>query len=182
VVKNFVETELPELKETDAEQIKIEKKLLLPKQEIIEELSGKAKEMDKGTPLIEDTVKQKKKAPAEMFNMEKMDKKELIEKEIAGKIKDKESLSAFQIRGPVSKRRQVVYKPSLPKTAGAEGEIELKFWVLPDGTVGRIVPIKRGNPLLEGEAIRYLKKWRFNPLNKAEGEEWGIIPIKFVLK
>ena len=182
VVKNLVETELPALKEPDAKKIEIEKKFVLPKQQIVEELSGKAKDMDKGAPLIEDTMKLEKKSPAEMFSMKEMDKKELIEKEMAEKIKGEDSQSAFEIRGPVSKRRQVVYKPSLPKTAPAEGEIELKFWVLPDGTVGRIVPVKRGDPFLEEEAIRYLKKWKFNPLDKAQGEEWGIIPIRFVLK
>jgi TonB family protein len=182
VVKNLVETELPALKETNAQKIEIEKKFVLPKQQIVEELSGKAEDMDKGTPLIEDSVKLEKKAPAEMFSMKEMDKKELIEKEIAEQIKGKDSESVFHIRGPVSKRRQVVYKPSLPKTARAEGEIELKFWVLPDGTVGRIVPLKRGDPFLEEEAIRYLKKWKFNPLDKTQGEEWGIIPIRFVLK
>lgn len=90
----------------------------------------------------------------------------------------------WQIRGPASKRK-VVFRPPLPSPQlKANVEIELKFWVLPDGTIGRIIPIRRGDPALEGEMMAYLKKWHFNPLppDVPQQEQWGTIPIKYLLK
>ncbi|MFQ6111734.1 MAG: TonB family protein [Nitrospinota bacterium] len=88
------------------------------------------------------------------------------------------------IKGPAASRR-VIYKPAFPEVSlGGEGEIALKFWVLPDGTVGRVVPFRKGEARLEAMAIQYLKRWRFSPLppGTPPREEWGIIPFKFVLR
>jgi TonB family protein len=62
-----------------------------------------------------------------------------------------------------------------------ETEIELTFWVLPDGMVDRAIPSVKGDSELERAAIQYLKQWRFAPLSKdqPQAEEWGTIPIKF---
>lgn len=88
------------------------------------------------------------------------------------------------IRGPVSERR-VIYQPPLPEVrVNVETEIELKFWVLPDGTVGRVIPLRKGDTTLETIAINYLKNWRFEPLTTsgAQEEQWGTIPFKFLLQ
>ncbi len=90
----------------------------------------------------------------------------------------------FQIKGPAGERR-VVYRPKPPAVElEAETEIVLKFWVLPGGEVGRVIPIKKGEPELETKAIAYLKEWRFNPLSAHEPqvEQEGTIPIRFTLK
>ena len=61
-------------------------------------------------------------------------------------------------------------------------EIRLKFWVLPDGTVGEVVPVQRGDLRLEQAAIEYLKNWRFTPVDPAQPPMWGIIPITYTLR
>ena len=87
------------------------------------------------------------------------------------------------IKGPAS-RRKILYKPEIPEVEiDREGEVELKFWVLPDGSVGSVFPLLRGDAELERIAINYMKQWRFNPL--AEGgstvEQWGTITVRFKL-
>jgi TonB family protein len=93
---------------------------------------------------------------------------------------DKEETSSFVIEGPASERH-VVYKPAhLPDLQlDMEVEIRLKFWVLPDGTVGEVTPLQRGDARLERAAIQYLKSWRFTPVSQDAPEVWGIIPIKY---
>lgn len=88
----------------------------------------------------------------------------------------------IQIEGPAS-ARQVVYRPSrLPSvTLDRDVTIRLKFWVLPDGTVGDVVPLQRGDVRLEQAAIQYVKSWRFTPISSDE-TVWGIIPVKYRLK
>jgi TonB family protein len=91
---------------------------------------------------------------------------------------------AAQIKGPAAERR-VLFQPPLPKpTVESETEIELRFWILPNGTVGRVVPLKKANPRLEALAINYLRNWRFDPLppDAAPEEQWGVIPFKFRIR
>ena len=88
------------------------------------------------------------------------------------------------IKGPAGQRK-VLYKPEIPDVKiDREGDVELKFWVLPDGSVGSVVPLLRGDAELELIAINYMKQWRFDPLNEGEltVEQWGTITVKFRLK
>lgn len=73
------------------------------------------------------------------------------------------------------------YLPDFPKNVRVSATIKLKFWVAPDGTVARIVPIKRADPRLEQAAMEAIKKWRFNPI-KDQITMVGVIPITFTLK
>jgi TonB family protein len=83
------------------------------------------------------------------------------------------------ITGPAA-LRQVLFRPSPPKvTVERETAVLLKFWVRTDGTVGRIVPLRKGDPRLEAVAIRFLRGWRFNPLSERAEEQWGTVPIVF---
>ena len=87
-----------------------------------------------------------------------------------------------QIEGPV-KGRSVVYRPALPSASiKINLELRFRFWVMPDGSIGEVIPIKRGNADLERIAISYLKQWRFEPLplNVPQQQMWGTIPIKFI--
>jgi hypothetical protein len=91
---------------------------------------------------------------------------------------------ALQIQGPAAER-QVIFQPPPPTaTVDREIDIELRFWILPNGTVSRVVPLKKADPRLETLAINYLRHWRFNPLptDAAADEQWGIIPFKFRIR
>ncbi|PID56862.1 hypothetical protein CSB45_09355 [candidate division KSB3 bacterium] len=86
------------------------------------------------------------------------------------------------IEGPASDRK-VIYKPArLPEvTIEMEVVIRLKFWVMPDGSVGDVVPLQRGDIRLERAAIQYLKSWRFNSV-AGEHDVWGIVPIRYKIR
>ncbi len=63
--------------------------------------------------------------------------------------------------------RKILDRPNPPQVkVKVEAEIELTLWVLPNGTVDRVVPSVKGDTELERIAIQYLKQWRFAPLPK----------------
>ncbi len=81
--------------------------------------------------------------------------------------------------------RKVLEKPGPPQVKlKVEVEIEMRLWVLPNGTVDRVVPSVKGDTELERIAIQYLKQWRFAPLSKDQPQtvQEGTIPIKFRLQ
>jgi TonB family protein len=87
------------------------------------------------------------------------------------------------IKGPLVSRR-IIERPSPPSVRiRVEAEIELTFWVLPDGTVDRAIPSVKGDAELERIAVQYLKQWRFAPLpgDRSQVEQSGTIPIRFRL-
>ncbi len=75
--------------------------------------------------------------------------------------------------------RQVISKPlHLPEIdLDVEVTIRLQFWVLPDGSVGRVIPLARGDVRLERAAIQYLKSWRFTPLSSGNQPVWGLFRL-----
>lgn len=88
------------------------------------------------------------------------------------------------IRGPVATRKILERPLPPPVKVKVEAEIELTFWVLPDGRVDRAIPSVKGDVELERIAIQYLKQWRFAPLpqDHPQGEQWGTLPIKFKIQ
>jgi len=81
--------------------------------------------------------------------------------------------------------RKILERPNPPQVKSkVEVEIELTLWVLPNGTVDRVVPSVKGDAELERIAVQYLKQWRFAPLSKDQPQavQWGTIPIKFRLQ
>jgi TonB family protein len=83
------------------------------------------------------------------------------------------------IKGPAA-LRQVLYRPPSPSVkVERDTTMLLKFWVRSDGTVGQVVPERKGDPRLEAVAVRFLKGWRFNPLAEEGEEQWGTISIAF---
>ena len=89
------------------------------------------------------------------------------------------------IAGPAARRR-ILFRPKPPKLERLESttEIVLKFWVLPDGTVGRVIPTRKASAYLEGLASNHLKRWRFSPLppGAEDKEHWGEITFRFLLQ
>ena len=54
--------------------------------------------------------------------------------------------------------------PSYPEGVSKEIDVKLKFTILPDGTVGKILPLIKADTRLELAAINSLRQWRFEPL------------------
>ena len=103
-----------------------------------------------------------------------------------GKVQDKplEENLRLGMKGPLVSRK-ILERPNPPQVkVRVEAEIELTLWVLPSGTVDRVVPSVKGDTELERIATQYLKQWRFDPLPKdqPQAEQWGTIPIKFRLQ
>ncbi len=86
------------------------------------------------------------------------------------------------IEGPVAKREPLSQPPLPEVVVKTDSEITLKFWVRPDGVVGRIVTVRKGDADLEAAAIRYLSGWRFSPLlpHEPQEEQWGTITVRFL--
>jgi len=91
---------------------------------------------------------------------------------------------ALDIRGPAASRRVSSIPPSLTFKHSVDGACLLKFWVLPDGTLGKVIPLVKGNTPAIVTAIDQLKRYRFNPLpaDVPQVEVWGIIPAQSVLR
>lgn len=58
--------------------------------------------------------------------------------------------------------------PSYPEGVHKEIDIRLRFTILPDGTVGTIIPLIKADTRLENAAINSLRKWRFEALAKSQ--------------
>ena len=72
--------------------------------------------------------------------------------------------------------------PEYPKGISKEVKIRLEFQVHPDGTVGMISPVTKGETTLENTAMEALKQWRFNPLDSSQPRVIQTAVITFVLK
>ena len=103
-------------------------------------------------------------------------------KEEAGK-KTRET-AALDIKGPAASRKLSYLPPPSETKLRVEGECLLKFWILPDGTVGKIVPLAHGETPAVAVAIDRVKRFRFAPLPKdaPQVEQWGTIPAQSVLR
>ncbi|KPK38421.1 MAG: hypothetical protein AMJ78_10030 [Omnitrophica WOR_2 bacterium SM23_29] len=102
----------------------------------------------------------------------------------------------LQVKGPV-RFREVVYRPKLPNylrwdeelgvdldRLGDSFEMELKFWVSPEGRVEFVERVSSsGHPTVDLVGIRYLKGWQFAPLvvGESKDEQWGIVKLNFNL-
>ncbi|MBW2037996.1 MAG: hypothetical protein JRI46_00120 [Deltaproteobacteria bacterium] len=88
------------------------------------------------------------------------------------------------IKGPAASRK-VIYIPPPPKVkVSVAADVLLKFWVIPNGTVGKVIPLVKGGATVDLAAIKYIKRYRFNPLPKdvPQVEMWGVISVRSVLR
>lgn len=74
--------------------------------------------------------------------------------------------------------------PSYPEGVHKRIDIRLKFSILPDGTVGSIIPLTKADTKLENAAINSLRQWRFEPLspNQKQSEQTAVIVFPYILQ
>ncbi|MBU1098564.1 MAG: energy transducer TonB [Bacteroidetes bacterium] len=105
-------------------------------------------------------------------------------REIAGEGTGKFGL--FDIEwGGKGKRKIYSYSiPPYPEGVAKEIDVKLRFTILPDGTVGRIIPLIKADTRLESSAINSLRQWRFEPLPSAQNqaEQTAVIIFPFRLQ
>ena len=74
--------------------------------------------------------------------------------------------------------------PSYPEGVEKEIDIRLKFTIMPDGTVGNIIPLIKADTRLESSAINSLRQWRFEPLapGQKQMEQTAVIVFPYRLR
>ena len=71
--------------------------------------------------------------------------------------------------------------PKYPQGVNTGAQIRIRFTVSQDGTVVSMIPLQKGDPILEKSAKDALRQWRFNRL-KDNKEMYGIITFTFRLR
>ncbi len=79
--------------------------------------------------------------------------------------------------------RSPMVQPLPGNQTNEEATITIRFEVNPDGSLGRVIPLRKMNPELEREVMRTLRSWRFSRLPSGVPQEaqWGTITFRFVL-
>lgn len=100
-----------------------------------------------------------------------------------GSGKDPTKAAPYELKWEGNLEREPQVKTLPQYNAQVEAEIRVRFEVRPDGSVGRIVPLKKMNPELENEVYRTLRGWRFDrlPSSVPQESQWGTITFHFVL-
>lgn len=80
--------------------------------------------------------------------------------------------------------RTPMVQPLPSNQTNEEATITIRFEVNPDGSLGRVIPLRKMNPELEREVMRTLRSWRFSRLPSGVPQEpqWGTITFRFVLE
>ena len=87
----------------------------------------------------------------------------------------------FEEGGLGTRRIYSYIEPSYPEGVHKQIDIRLKFAILPDGTVGTILPLTKADTKLENAAINSLRQWRFEPLspNQKQTEQTAVIVFHY---
>lgn len=103
-----------------------------------------------------------------------------------GNLAEGEGSFGFDIEwGGKGKRK--IYSYSLPQYPGGvkkEIDIKLQFTILPDGTIGTIIPKIKADTKLENAAINSLRQWRFEALSSSQKqvEQTAVIVFPYRLQ
>ncbi len=99
-----------------------------------------------------------------------------------GNTPDKSAPYDLQWEGELN--RDPMVQPLPDNQTNEEAVITIRFEVHPDGSLGRVIPLKKMNPELEREVMRTLRSWRFSRLPSGVPQEpqWGTITFRFVLE
>ncbi|TNE71812.1 TonB family protein [bacterium] len=103
-------------------------------------------------------------------------------KQGTGTDEDKTAPFSLKWEGDIERSPQVQPLPSYNEDL--EAVITIRFEVRPDGTVARMIPLKKMNPNLESEVLKTLRTWRFSrlPSGVPQKSQWGTITFRFVLQ
>jgi len=95
---------------------------------------------------------------------------------------DEDKSSPYELKWEGDIERAPMVQPLPRNNANTEAVITVRFQVKPDGTVGRIIPLRKMNPELEKEVMRTLRTWRFSrlPSGVPQQAQWGTITFRFV--
>lgn len=98
------------------------------------------------------------------------------------KIPKKEKSAPYELNWEGDIERNPMVQPLPDNTTDSEATVTIRFEVKPDGSIGRIVPLKKMNPELEREVTRTLRSWRFSqlPSGVPQQSQWGTITFRFV--
>lgn len=80
--------------------------------------------------------------------------------------------------------RRKIYNYNLPEYPGGVSkniDIRLRFSILPDGSVGTIIPLTKADTRLENSAMNSLRRWRFEPLPQGfiQREQFAVIVFPY---
>jgi TonB family protein len=92
---------------------------------------------------------------------------------------------SFTIEGDAANRTIISQTiPQYPPGLQKEAVVKIRFSVLPDGHIGQMIPVQKGDPILEDITMKALRKWRFNPLasNETQKTVSGIITFRYELE
>lgn len=122
------------------------------------------------------------KEGAETSGDEKGNKGELDADQGTGN--ETEKKAPYELNWEGDLERAPMVQPLPENTSDNEATITIKFEVKPNGTIGRIIPLKKMNPELEREVMRTLRGWRFSrlPSGVPQQSQWGTITFRFVLE
>ena len=173
-IKQVEELSKPEVKDETVDKSKEVKEVELPKAKNTSE-ENVIKPADK---MKEKTTSTKTKATE--------DTKDNVTTEGQGnKALGKGSFGFDFEEGGLGTRRLYSYiEPSYPEGVHKEIDIRLKFAILPDGTVGTILPLTKADTKLENAAITSLRQFRFEPLspNQKQVEQTAVIVFHYRLQ
>lgn len=77
--------------------------------------------------------------------------------------------------------RSLLYKPPPPKLTSSisQPSVKAKIWINPSGNVEKVELINiTGDTEIDTAVIKYLKKWKFNPININQ-IQWAIVTVRF---
>lgn len=95
---------------------------------------------------------------------------------------DEDKTSPYELKWEGDLDRDPMVQPLPTNSANTEAVITVRFEVRPDGSVGRIIPLRKMNPELEREVMSTLRTWRFSrlPSGVPQQTQWGTITFRFV--
>ena len=74
--------------------------------------------------------------------------------------------------------RKIIFRPNPPKVNIEDSNpVIFKIKILPFGTVSQVLPMQKGNPMLEKVGIQYLKQFKFEAINSQIIQE-GFVELK----